>query len=177
MHVGVYISVSFRASTAKTAFISDYLFSLAKRLFPVPNWEQRHTGAYLWLCTFHWEALPVSCHQSEQNQPRSSQSHRSLSPGLERISRIFNLDTLVSTITDDWRSPLNTSETQSLKGLSVDLWGGLKASRGQENRKPKEEETSGKNNKKTMYTARNAVTHIFKVLWYWMNLTHWRSAH
>lgn len=33
---------------------------------------------------------------------------------------------------DGGRSPLNTSETQSLKGLSVDLWGGLKESEGPE---------------------------------------------
>lgn len=146
------------------------------------NWEPRHTSAYLWLCTFHWEALPVSCRQSEQNQPRSSQLHRSLSPGLERTSRIFNIETLVSTITDDWRSPLNTSETQSLKGLSVDLWGGLKASTGQENKKPKEEEISRKTTKKNMYVYMKKCSDSYTYLRFpgtgWITLlTHWTSAH
>ena len=139
----------------------------------------RVSSAYLWLCTFHWEALPVSCHQSEQNQTRSSQLHRSPNPGLERTSRIFNIETLhVSTITDGWLSPLNTSETQSLKGLSIDLWGALKASIGQENKKPKEEEIR-KNNKETCILQE---MQWLIYLWFssteWITcLTHWTSEH
>lgn len=161
----------------------EWLFNFSCRSYTyecilLPNREQRHTSAYLWLCTFHWEALPVSCHQSEQNQPQSSQLHRSPSPGLDRISRLFNIEALVSTITDEWHSPLNTSETQSLKGLSVDLWGGLKASTSQENKKLKEEE-SGKT-KKHVYSKKFSDWYIVftfsGTVWITL-LTRWTSVH
>lgn len=46
-----------------------------------------------------------------------------------------------------WLLPLNTSETHSLKGLSIDLWGGLKASveeRGKKQKTKKKEEIGEK---------------------------------
>lgn len=46
-----------------------------------------------------------------------------------------------------WLLPLNTSETHSLKGLSIDLWGGLKASveeRGEKTEDKKKEEIGEK---------------------------------